>query len=128
MSNALATNAIAPLTATGTRGQRRRSRHENISHFHTTRLCVSWAKPQESGCKLATWRGNLVFPPEKIGARVTNSGWKLTSPDNVVSREVGHSRARPGWRDGVEPRPKSSHLSRKTGPAAMSAARPGRAP
>src|SRR5208283_1006605 len=76
-SNALATNAIAPLIVTRTSGQRRHSRHENISHFHTTRLCVSWAKPQESGCKLAMWQGNPVFPPEKTSARDTNSGWKL---------------------------------------------------
>src|SRR5271165_4324802 len=75
-SNALATSAIAPLTATRTSDQRRRSRHENISHFHTTRLCVSWAEPQESGCKPATWQRNLVFPPEKMSARDTNSGWK----------------------------------------------------
>jgi len=75
--NALATNAIAPLTATRTSGQRRRFRHASVTHFHTTRLCVSWAKPQESGCKLATWQRNLVFPPEKTSARVTNSGWKL---------------------------------------------------
>src|SRR5271166_3144470 len=76
-SNALAMSAIAPLIATRTSGQRRRAWHESVSHFHTTRLCVSWAKPQESGRKLATWRGNLVFPPEKMSARVTNSGWKF---------------------------------------------------
>src|SRR5271157_5482043 len=74
-SNALATSAIAPLIATRTSGQRRRCRHESVAHFHTTRLCVSWAKPQESGCKPATSRVNRVFPPEKISARVTNSGW-----------------------------------------------------
>src|SRR5271157_4551641 len=77
-SNALATSAIAPLTATRTSSQRGSSGHESISHFDTTRLCVSWAEPQESGCKLAMWRGNLVFPPEKTSARVTNSGCKFS--------------------------------------------------
>src|SRR5271166_4372948 len=77
-SNALATSAIAPLIATRTSGLRRRSLHESVAHFHTTRLCVSWAKPQESGCKPATWQRNLVFPPEKASARVTNSGWKFS--------------------------------------------------
>ena len=75
-SKALATSVVVPLLATITSGQRRRSRHENIRHFHTTRLCVSWATPQESGRNLATSRVNRVFPPEKISARDTNSGWK----------------------------------------------------
>jgi len=79
-SNAFATNAIAPLTAMRTSGQQRRSRHETVTHFHTTRLCVSWAKSQESGCKFATWLGNRVFHPEKMAARVTNSGYKFSEP------------------------------------------------
>src|SRR5271166_543476 len=77
-SNALAMTAIAPLVATRTSGQRPQSEQENVSHFHTTRLCVSWAKPQESGCNLATSRGNRVFPPDKITAGVTNSGCKFS--------------------------------------------------
>ena len=101
-SNALATSAIAPLIATRTSGQRRRCRHESVAHFHTTRLCVSWAKPQESGCKLATWQRNLVFPPEKISARVTNSGCKFSgsfrkpaNPTVALYLAVVRSRASP---------------------------------
>jgi len=102
VSNALATNAIAPLTATRTSGQRRRCRHETVTHFDTTRLCVSWAKPQESGCKPATWQRNLVFPPVKISARDTNSGWKSAEsfrkpaiPTVALYLAVARSRALP---------------------------------
>ncbi len=101
-SNAVAASAIAPLTATRTNGWRRRCRHESVPHFHTTRLCVSWAKPQESGCNLATSRGNRVFPPDKITAGVTNSGCKVAgsfrkpaNPTVGLYLAVARSRASP---------------------------------
>ena len=115
-STALAMIAIAPLIATRTSGQRRRSRHESVPHFHTTRLCVSWAKLQESGCNLATSRENRVFPPEKTSARVTNSGCKcagsLPKPANPtvgLYLAVVRSRAFPPRVSSVAPHPHARH-------------------
>jgi|SRR5271157_491273 len=115
-SDALAMTAIAPLIATRTSGQRQRCRHETVTHFDTTRLCVSWAKPQESGCKLATWRGNLVFPPEKTSARVTNSGCKLLGlfrkPANTtvgLYLAVARSRASPRGSSSSAPHSHARH-------------------
>ena len=115
-SNALATSAIAPLTVTRTSGQRRRCRHESVTHFHTTRVCVSWAKPQDSGCNLATSRVNRVFPPEKMSARVTNSGWNsagsLTKPANTTDAlylAVVRSRASPPRVSSSAPHPHARH-------------------